>query len=197
MKKYLFLIAVASVVFSLVGCSDQKNMHFSSISNLKLIGLALTMYADDNAENFPAPVALGKNKRPDAVAGLDVLIYNGYLEDLKVYVTRYDSMGKAAVDDGSFDPVENCSYAYFGRGVKSGAVSADFPLAIEKPWRLPSVNTNVAVLFADGSVRSVEIPNANRKSCREVAEILITRGSLQEKEKKLLRENAALADELR
>ena len=53
------------------------------------------------------------------------------------------------------------------------------------------------LLEKNGSVRSVEIPNANRKSCREIAEILITRGSLQEKEKKLLRENAALVDELR
>ena len=197
MKKCLSLLAVASVVFSLVGCSDQKYNHISSINNLKQIGVALTMYADDNGEKFPAPVARGKNKRPDAVAGLDVLIYNGYLEDFEVYVSRYDSMGKAAVDAGSFDPVENCSYAYFGRGAVAGVVSADFPLAIEKPWRLPSVNKVVAVLFADGSVRSVEIPNANRKSCREIAEILITRGSLQEKEKKLLRENAALADELR
>ncbi len=200
MKKYVWLTVFIGMVLVLSGCLDgnrSKNRHYASINNLKQIGLALMMYADDNRGNFPAPGARGKDNRPDVVGGLDCLIRHDYLCDFNVYIMPYDTMGKIAGNKASFDPVENCSYAYFGSGVAAGAVSGDFPIAIEKPWRLPASSTKLAVLFADGSGRSIEIPGVSSKSCREVAEILMGLNSFTDKEKKLLRENAVTADELR
>ena len=196
MKKYVVLTVFIGMVLVLSGCGNRRRaQHGASISNLKMIGIALMQYADDNREKFPAPGARGKDNRPDVVGGLDCLIRHEYLCDYNFYIMPYDTMGKIA--EGKFNLVENCSYAYFGSGVVSGDFSGDFPIVIEKPWRLPASSDKIAVLFADGSVRSIDIPEVSRKSCREVAEILISLGSLTDKEKNTLRENASTADELR
>ena len=200
MKKIITLLLLCSgVAIIFAGCgSAERSQRAQSLNNLKAIGIGMMMYANDHAEYFPAPPARAKDGSVNLTAGLEMLL-NGYLIELTNYIMPYDQIGSVATSAEAFDQVENCSYAYLGHRAVSGKTSSAFPLAMEKPWRLPANFEQIAVLFTDGSVRAIDCPGVSKKSCREVVEFIISNhgSALKESEKELLRSNADLADKLR
>ena len=158
-----------------------KNLQQASINNLKQIGVAIMMFAMDNRERFPE--------------SLKDLVSKSYLTDCRCYISPFDkkSVAGSAAD---FDPVKNCSYAYFGMGVVAGNFGSGVPIAIEKPWCLPENSNSIAVLYADGSAKIVQIPNVNKKSCLEVVEIIL-KGTQKGSAGESILKNAGTADSLR
>jgi len=89
------------------------------ISNIKQIGLALHMYAQDYDENFPLDTATVGNKRVVACLSLLVPTFQGeqgYVEDPKSFVCPSDLLHTtvAPVAGGAAYSrlTNNCSYAY-------------------------------------------------------------------------------------
>ncbi len=146
----------------------------ASINDLKQIGLALMMYAQDNREKFPSPVARQSynTSAPSKYSSIDVLYGFEYLSDADAYIAEFDKQSVKA-SFGNFDPAKNSSYAYIGYNIIAGNYGDGFPIVFEKPWLLPENWDKIAVCFADGSVRIVTIPGVSKMSCRQVVEYLL------------------------
>ena len=158
--------------------AKKQKLQKISITNLKIIGTAVMRFATDNRERLPK--------------SLKELVTRSYLTDCKCYISPFDK--KSVIGSAKdFDPVKNCSYAYLGMGVIAGNYGSEVPLVFEKPWCLPKNSNSIAVMMADGSARIVEIPNVNKKSCKEVVEFIL-KGVKLGSARKLILKNARAAD---
>ncbi|OQA80858.1 MAG: hypothetical protein BWY31_03897 [Lentisphaerae bacterium ADurb.Bin242] len=148
----------------------------AAVAQLKQVGLACSMYADDHAGDFPD--SLG------ALAGKQ------YFLDTKSYIAPYDRT--SVPFDGKTFAEKNTSYAYAGKGVNLTKVKHPSltPLAFEKPWLTET--DQIAVLYADGQVRKT--PGSGRKTCAEFIAGLLN--GVPSPEKEILLKNAAELDVL-
>lgn len=152
--------------------AKRRGKHIQSISNLKQIGVALTIYASDNSEKFPDD--------------LNALVKGKYLTDFKCFVSPLDQVRKLSAD-GTVGP-SNTSYAYVGKGLSKLAAS-EIPAAFEKPDLIK--NNRCAVLYADGHVSTVKV---NGRTCTEIAKELTANLKNADKEIAIVLANAAQAD---
>lgn len=134
MKYFGMIFAMLCVAFFIVGCSkDDKNE--SCISNLKIIGLALKQYAMDNRDRFP----IAHNE-----AGLQLLPKDDYFTDENFCCPMKQN--------------EKPGYYYIGGFIEGDSKfgRSNFPMAFDKPG---NHKEHVNVLFMDGHVGSVEVPD--------------------------------------
>ena len=151
--------------------SQQDAMH-----KLKQIGVAVVMYyVDSNNEQLP----------PDFSSLVD---YCGN----KIFITTSDHTSKQA--SGKKILPANTSFAYVGNLGRFSALRnpAVIPIAFEKPTLLPTGQTKIAVLFADGHVDRVNLPTGP-VTCLTIVKMLTA--DLKDKNlKSKLEKNAAAED---
>lgn len=152
MKRKLPLpVVLLGVLLLIGGCRTAANYFFpvapydqkTSLTNLKMIGLAMNVYADANRDQLC--------NRP-GVDGFNLLAYQ-YIRNFDTFVAPFDTRR----DKGTLDiPMreEQISYAWLGDrlGVPRKEVKEahSVPIALEKPWiRTDDV---VGVLYLDGHV---------------------------------------------
>lgn len=152
MKRNLPLpVVLLGVLLLIGGCRTAANYFFpvapydqkTSLTNLKMIGLAMNVYADANQDYLC--------NRP-GVDGLNLLAYQ-YIRNFDTFIAPFDGER----DKGTLEiPMreEQISYAWLGDrlGAPRKAVRDPFsvPIALEKPWiRTDNV---VGVLYLDGHV---------------------------------------------
>ena len=162
----------------------------NSTANLKMIGLALIMYSNDNRDYFPED--------------LSAIVAGDYLGGDAKYCSRvliapFDKISKPAAND-KIQP-QNTSYAYImdkSVGMASLQSPGQMPVAFEKPWIMPDMAKGVNVLYADGHVEFVQIDNVNKMSCQSVVSYLLQRNNRRPEaaDQKLL-QNAAKIDRQR
>ena len=146
----------------------------NSKNNLKQIGTALAIHASEHKDSLPE--------------SLNTLMKNENLTDPKVYIAPFDKV--STVGNDKIKP-ENTTYAYVGSGIQIGR---PIVVAFEKPWLLPEGWDQINVLMADGSVLTKTIPDAGKKSCREIVENLTAEEKDKTTVEKLLK-NAEKEDE--
>ena len=196
MKKIFSCCFAAAVAALFFGCADSEpntaaaetviralnQGHKSDSSNkLKQIGMAITMYMNDN-----------NDKLPD---GLTALMESGFMPGGKNYIASYD---KTSTPAGSGKGIKsgNTSYAYLGRGL-SGRSNSAIPVCIEKPWLLPEGENTLRVLVLDGSVKQITIPKVSAKSCEETVKIVAGDAGIQGDDLEQLLQNARRIDKNR
>lgn len=152
MKRNLSLpVLLFGVLLLIGGCRTVANYFFpvapydqkTSLTNLKMIGLAMNVYADANRDQLC---------NRTGVDGLNLLAYQ-YIRNFDTFVAPFDSHR----DKGTLEiPMreEQISYAWIGDrlGVprKEAKDAHSVPIALEKPWiRTDDV---VGVLYLDGHV---------------------------------------------
>ncbi len=134
------------------------------ISNLKQIGLALKMYAQDYDENYPADYTTGGNKTVQALSLLvGTTTEQGYLEDVGAFRCpsdiqwgREDSTADSLTVDTLGDPATTvydratyqCSYAYaillHEQVADETVLAVDKAGAIGAGWTLTALTTGTA-----------------------------------------------------
>ena len=117
----------------------------NSANNLKQIGLALRLYADDHAGKFPPKAGIG---------GIAFLVPNNrYIEFGSLFANPNNvdtSAGGDTLDE------ENTHYAYLGSKMNNNmSPSEEIPLAIEKPYK--DMKGKLNVLYLDGHVKLFEV----------------------------------------
>jgi len=129
----LFLVCCPCVT---TGASREKVRRISCCSNLKQIGLAIRMYAQDYNGEFPDR---------NGAAGLEMLRSMGYLENTRMYTCPSTT---DTINEGCEITDANCSYVYrAGLNEKS---SVDSGVC----WDKPNDHTKFGnILFADGHVQ--------------------------------------------
>ncbi|MBE6368795.1 MAG: hypothetical protein E7056_01380 [Lentisphaerae bacterium] len=155
-----------------------RGVQQESQNNLKQIYVAITTYLLDNNDRLPASFS-------------DITQYTA---GGKIFVAHFDRESKAASSE--IKP-QNTSFAYVGNIGRLPRNGADVPLAFEKPWLLPASQRFVSVLTADGNVQRVQIPQLQKKSCKEIVEFLLKGKNLDGNLKKKLISNAAAEDKSR
>jgi len=135
----LLLLLMAIIILPRMGASPERANRVKCASNLRQIGQAIFLYANDNAGRFPQR--------------LDQFLADGSLE---AYVFVCPSSNddwatgptKAAIL-ADFAKPDHCSYFYLGAGLTT-TVSADYVLAYELPKNHDWEGFNV--LYGDGHV---------------------------------------------
>ena len=142
-------------------------------SNLKQVGMAITMYAGMHDETCPPDLTALARENP----GLNRLL-----------VAPYDR-GRRSGSDSEIG-ADNSSIVYLGKGVRLNAVSnpGTVPVAFEKP-DLQGPNGECFVLYCDGHA---ELKNVRGKTCRAIAEELLVSNFFPARQTIL--DNAAAAD---
>ena len=137
---------MSSILLPALSAARERARQVNCTSNLKQIGLALHMYADDNKEKFPAA---------NGIKGLQELIDKEYI-DTNVFSC---SSQPAKYPDGKLTSA--CPYIYIGGIYGKIPVNAGkCPLAFEKPGYHRNTN-RVNVVFADGHVMALPVNNYN------------------------------------
>ena len=137
---------MSSILLPAVSGAREKARQAHCINNLKQIGLAILMYANDNKDKFPAA---------NGINGLQKLIDQEYIG-----INIFSCASKPAqYADGKLST--DCPYIYIG-GIyeKVPANASNLPLAFEKPGYHKGVN-KVNVLFADGHVEALPVTDYN------------------------------------
>ena len=188
MKRVIFQFFAA--LFALIffdGCKEESNdnsgsslpkhlyqeYRTNSLNNLKQIGLGIMMFSSAHDDTAPESLAALK----------------GYVGET-VLIAKFDHLHRH-----TGNPDLESSYIYIGNIGKMSDLrsAAATPMAFESPALLPENHSELVVLYADGSTQVVKIPRVNKKSSREVTEILTRQLKDPEVKKRLLR-NADLAD---
>ena len=112
---------------------------------MKQIGTAVHLFRIDRNDKFPAS--------PEEIAG-EI--------GRSCFIAKFDRQTAPG----------GISYAYIGNIGRVSRDLARIPLAFEKPHLLPADQNDLAVLYANGQVKIVPIPEVSRKSVREVTEVL-------------------------
>ncbi len=131
------------------------------VSNLKQIGLALMMYAQDNNEKYPAP---------NGHRGLQLLIDKEYLTDMKAF-----SCPSSPILYPPAKLTSACPYIYIGGALDSAAKIKNppaVPVVFEKPG---NHKKHAIVLFADGHVETLVIPGGKYTDPAQVIGLLSKR----------------------
>lgn len=211
MKKLQLFVFFLAGIFLFSGCSDSNKSTTGkpaalskaqlagqlqySANNLKQIGNALEFYISfaDDARRPHGKLKNNRDVRKDAAAAFDILHKENHLPDPQVFVAPWD---KNNVLQDPSQPLtdENTSYVYIYVD-NQGNYAA--PAVFEKPWRLPEGIDSLRVLYTNGSVASVNIPDVQKKGCREVLEILLEKVSAPQKIKNEWLKYAELADQKR
>lgn len=200
------MLLITAVVLLFSGCSDGGKIGFlaarrlsawkkSSVSNLKQIGCALEFYTQTTTGYLRPHGVLrsGESVQDDPSAAFEALRSQGHLTDHQVYVAPWDRDSAGSGDDRLTS--RNTSYIYI---YVDSQWSGNIPVAFEKPWRLPKGIDSINVLYGDGHVGTVNIPDVRNKSCREVLEILLEgQSSIPAETKAEWMKYADLADQYR
>ena len=121
-------------------------------------------------------------------------VFGHSIADPSVFVSPADQKTIPAKRGGKHENA-NTSYVYLLSGIEFEKIQnpSAVPMLMEKPHLLPLKRSRITVAFADGRVTSLKLPDAAKKSCREVvAELLKTSGEkLSGKLQEILLENAA------
>jgi len=135
---------------ALVGARE-KAQQISDIGNLKQIGLALTLWSDDNDGTYPE----------DLGATME------YIRDGKVFVCP----ASKTVPPTTAEEIRagRCDYLYFGKGIvqKDLKHPSELPMACTKPGLLK--NGHINVVYADGHAEGYEQVPENVKKLIEAA----------------------------
>jgi prepilin-type processing-associated H-X9-DG protein len=143
---FLFALLIAAIIPSL-RYPHPSSSRFKSASNLKQIGIAIQMYANDHNHHFP-------DSMRELLIG-DYLTPSTFVEGSQGSTVAQGPTTRAMLAD--FAKPGHCSYLYFGAALST----ADDPrtvVACEAPGsqRWQGIN----LLFADGHVEFVDAPAA-------------------------------------
>ncbi len=121
------IIAVlASMLMPALGKAKEKANQIDCTNQLKQIGLALNMFANDHRGNYPNPLKDVDGSERDNVGhnskGFVRLLEDKYLDSTAVLICRSSRMSKAnnsddldsASDTANGTKTEKCSYLYYG-----------------------------------------------------------------------------------
>lgn len=150
---------LAGILVPVLGRARESARRTSCKSNLKQIGLALNMYADENTVN---PDSFPTSTNGSGSASLNQL-YNTYVTNEKIFICPSGTLTTAAAnpgvvtnpqDDAASGNSFNCSYAYDSSFAVTSAgaiaVAADIPNGTAIGLNHDGVGNNV--LFIDGHV---------------------------------------------
>lgn len=153
---------LAGILVPVLGRARENARRTSCKSNLKQIGLALHMYADDNTASpgsFPTSTNGGTGSASLAQ------LYDAYISDKKVFVCPSGTLTVATCDPTKVDAPSdaaasgvhfNSGYAYDARKATSSnasvAIASDIPDAAETGLGPNHSNDGNNVLFVDGHV---------------------------------------------
>jgi hypothetical protein len=152
-------------------------------SNLRCIGGALQMYAQDNEGAFPPY---------DGATGLNMLVSQEYLVNPRVYVCPYPSK-KRHVPATIGSPIREGNLSYIYMGGMSNTVPQSTPLAFLKPG--PGVKY-ICVLFNEIYAKDrVKTYYGNFPNCLSVIEYLDTNGLITHHLRDHLKDKARIYDE--
>ncbi len=162
MRQYLFAVFLACMLPVVGGCDILRDClsrpsqleREVSLTNLKMIGLAMLVYRDSAGGRLPCE---------SGAAGLSAIGRDIY--QAKTFVAPFDHDSVPSVPPLS---ERNTSYAFIAGGDRFGAGDAirqdhRIPAAIEKPWL--KTDGRIGVLFLDGHVASLE---GEFSGCEEV-----------------------------
>ena len=112
---------LAGILLPALGRARESARRTQCASNLKQIGLALNMYANDNSENFPTGGAAGSIASASTTAATELeslgKLFDAYITDRKVFRCTSDTgVTEASVltltTDPTFFTASRCSYGY-------------------------------------------------------------------------------------
>jgi len=134
---FLFAIVLAGMLLPALGSAREKARRINCAANLKQIGLACKMYANDYSEAFP----------PD----FKTLVEQKYLDAYKVYMCPSTSHTAGSSPEDVENPA-HCDYLYFGAGHTEAEIGSEVVLACDRPG---NHTRYFNLLFGDGHVASL------------------------------------------
>jgi len=143
-------IVQATTLLPALNSSRRKARQISCMSNLKQIGLAMKMYAMDHKDKYPA----GNN-----AIGLNHLIKEDYLVDMRIYICPNAAKGKIPNIITKKLNEKNCSYIYFGDFIEGDGYN--IPVAFDK---FSNNKGLINILYQDGHVQSMRHKFKNCKN---------------------------------
>jgi len=138
-----------------MGKAREPAKRISCSSNVKQMGIALGMYAEDNNGFFPDK---------DNATGFEILRANAYLTDYKIYICP--STDKKAAESGGLSE-KTVTYIYFG-GLSKTPPSENAVVAFDKP---DNHKKYVNVLYTNGNVTGIKLP-VEIKTCEALLRFL-------------------------
>lgn len=155
----------------------------TSYVNLRLIASGICLYLADHQKKLPQDLNA---------------VFLHSIADPSVFVSPADKKTLPAERGGNLKN-SNTSYVYLLSGIEFEKIQnpSAVPMLMEKPYLLSPKRHRILVAFADGRVKSVKLPDAAKKSCREaVTELLKNAGeTLSVELQSILLENASAWDD--